>query len=81
MIPPLGLPPRFVFAVGERVSVHGIVGEVVTHDGPWTAQAGTRREDHGRSDPSGQGPTKVRLCCVVHSTRSRIRNAWSLVIC
>ncbi len=36
MTPAPGLPTRFMFAVGERVSGPGIVGEVVTQDGPWT---------------------------------------------
>ncbi|AWN35689.1 hypothetical protein [Methylobacterium radiodurans] len=44
MTPAPGLPPRFMFAVGERVSGHGIVGEVVTQDGPWTV---TVQQDRG----------------------------------
>lgn len=34
MTPALGLAPRFLFAVGERVAGHGIVGEVVIEDWP-----------------------------------------------
>lgn len=41
---PAGLPPRYVFAVGERVSRFGIVGEVGTQDGPWTV---TVQQDRG----------------------------------
>lgn len=36
MTAPSGLPPRFMFAVGERMSAHCMAGEVVTQDGPWT---------------------------------------------
>lgn len=44
MTPPAGLPPRHVFAVGERVSRYGIMGEVGTQDGPWTV---TVQQDRG----------------------------------
>lgn len=38
------LPERNAFAVGERVTGPGIVGAVVTQDGPWTV---TVQQDRG----------------------------------
>jgi hypothetical protein len=44
MTAPHRLPARFAFAVGARVAGPGIVGEVLTQDGPWTV---TIQQDRG----------------------------------